>query len=86
MIRAERCEALRPERLALPDALSRIQPGQTVVTASAEWIWKKVPEGERPDVRVVPSHAGTAALFAYQERRIGRLYAARELPLEYPRT
>ena len=80
-IRAGRCELSRPERMALADALAQIQPGQTPVSASVEWM----PEAERPVVRVVAPHAAAAALFAYQEWHEGRLYAAHELPLEYPR-
>ena len=84
-IRAGQCHVLRPERMEVPSALALIQPGLKPVSVSTEWIWAKAPERERLDIQVVSPHAGTAALFAYQEWRSGHLCSASKLPLEYPR-
>jgi tRNA threonylcarbamoyl adenosine modification protein YeaZ len=82
-IRAGQCHVLRPERMGVAEALELIQPGLTPVSVSEEWICKKVQK--RADIRVVPAHADTAALFAFQEWHSGHGCDALKLPLEYPR-
>ena len=83
-IQEGQCRVSQAERRSVSAALALIQPDVTPVSVSAEWVRKKVPGGGDFGIRVVPAHAGTAALFAYQEWRLGRVCDALNLSLEYP--